>query len=100
VTRGGLGYDQFCSASHQRAAGVFPPLAGNESVLSDDPTSVVHVVLTGWTEAVTRHKEHAFTMPEYSSLSDAELVEILTFVRGSWGNEARPVSATQSQASA
>lgn len=99
TTRGGLGYDQFCSACHQRdgrgAPGVFPPLAGNESVLSDDPTSVVHVVLTGWTEAVTRHTKHAFSMPEYSSLSDAELAEILTFVRTSWGNEGRPVAAAQ-----
>ncbi len=81
TTRGGLGYDQFCSSCHRRdgrgAPGVFPPLAGNGSVLSEDPTSVIYVVLAGWTEAATRHLKHTFAMPEFSSLSDAELAEIL-----------------------
>ena len=99
TTRGGLGYDQFCSSCHQRdgrgAPGVFPPLAGNHSVLSDDPISVIHVVLTGWTEAATQFSKHAFAMPEYSSLSDAELAEILTFVRTSWGNKGEAVTAAQ-----
>ncbi len=99
TTRGGLGYDQFCSSCHQRdgrgAPGVFPPLAGNESVLSEDPTSVIHVVLTGWTEAMTQHSKHAFTMPDYSQLTDGELAEILTFVRTNWGNKGAAISASQ-----
>ncbi len=98
-TRGGLGYDQFCSSCHGRdgrgTPGVFPPLAGNASVLSDDPISVVHVVLTGWTEAKTKNSQHAFTMPEYSSLKDEEIAEILTFARASWGNKARPVAVAE-----
>jgi thiosulfate dehydrogenase len=97
TTRGGLGYDQFCSACHRRdgrgAPGVFPPLAGNDSVVSDDPTSVIHIALTGWTEAATRFSTHAFSMPEFSSLTDAELAEILTFVRASWGNKGGAVTA-------
>ncbi len=99
TTRGGLGYRQFCSSCHRRdgrgAPGVFPPLAGNRSVLSDDPTSVIHITLTGWTEAATRFSKHAFSMPEYSSLTDAELAEILTFVRTSWGNKGGAISAAQ-----
>ncbi len=99
TTRGGLGYNQFCSACHQRdgrgAPGVFPPLAGNASVLSHDPTSVTHLALTGWTEAATRFSKHAFSMPEYSSLTDAELAEILTFVRTNWGNKGGAVTAAQ-----
>jgi thiosulfate dehydrogenase len=99
TTRGGLGYDQFCSTCHQRdgrgAPGVFPPLAGNDSVLSDDPISVIHIALTGWTEAATRFSTHAFSMPEFSSLSDAELAEILTFVRTSWGNTGGAVTGAE-----
>src|SRR5271165_15614 len=99
TTRGGLAYDQSCASCHQRdgrgAPGVFPPLAGNESVLSADPTSVIHVVLTGWTEATTQHSKHAFTMPDYSQLTDSELAEILTFVRTNWGNKGAAVTAPQ-----
>ena len=101
-TRGGLGYAQFCASCHRRdgqgAAEVFPPLAHNESVLSDDPTSVIHIALTGWTAAETKHKSHAFSMPEYSSLSDEELADILSFVRTSWGNRGSPVTPKQVQA--
>ena len=101
-TRGGLGYAQFCAACHRRdgqgAAEVFPPLAHNDSVLSDDPTSVIHIALTGWTAAETAHKGHAFSMPEYSSLSDEELADILSFVRTSWGNHGNPVTQSQVQA--
>ncbi len=98
-TRGGLGYAQFCSSCHQRhgrgAPGVVPPLAGNGSVMSEDPTSVIHVVLTGWTEAATQHSKHAFSMPDYGRLTDAELAEILTFVRTSWGNAGAAITASQ-----
>ena len=99
TTRGGLGYAQFCSSCHQRdgrgAPGVVPPLAGNGSVMSEDPTSVIHVVLTGWTEAATQHSKHAFSMPDYGRLTDAELAEILTFVRTSWGNAGAAITASQ-----
>ncbi|RBP16831.1 thiosulfate dehydrogenase [Roseiarcus fermentans] len=102
TTRGGLGYDQFCSSCHGRdgrgAPGVFPPLAGNDSVTSDDPTSVVHVALTGWREATTRHANHAFTMPAYDRLSDTELAEILTFARTNWGNDGAAITAAQVEA--
>jgi thiosulfate dehydrogenase len=102
TTRGGLGYTQFCASCHRRdgegAAGVFPPLARNASVLSGDPTSVIHIALTGWTSAATKHTDHAFSMPEYSSLSDEELADILSFVRTSWGNRSSPVEAAQVEA--
>ena len=98
-SRGGLGYVQFCSACHQLdGRGVeefFPPLAGNESVLTKDPTSVLHVVLTGWRSAKTQRYPRAFGMPSYSTLSDQEIAEIVTFVRKSWGNFGEPVSAEQ-----
>lgn len=50
--RGGLGYMQFCSDCHRSdGAGVkgpFPPLAGNPSIASSHPTSLLHITLTGW----------------------------------------------------
>lgn len=102
ATRGGLGYDQFCASCHGRdgrgAPGVFPPLAGNSSATSDDPTSVIHLALTGWTTAKTRFSEHVFSMPRFATLRDDEIAEILTFARAAWGNAGSPVRADQVRA--
>ncbi|MHB1677452.1 MAG: c-type cytochrome [Sulfuriferula sp.] len=98
-TSGGLGYTQFCSTCHQLdghgVTDIFPPLAKNSSVQSKDPASVIHVVLSGWKSAVTQHSPRSFGMPNFSSLSDQELAEIVTFVRTKWGNQGDPVSADQ-----
>ena len=98
-TRGGLGYVQFCSTCHQLdGRGVqhfFPPLAGNVSIQSNDPSSFIHVVLTGSKSAVTAGAPKAFGMPTYASLNDQELAEIITFVRTRWGNRGDAVTAEQ-----
>lgn len=95
-TRGGLGYTQFCSTCHQLdghgVKDIFPPLASNASVQSKDPTSVIHVVLSGWKTASTQPAPRSFGMPNYSSLSDQELAEIVSFVRTKWGNQGDPVT--------
>ncbi len=101
-SRGGLGYAQFCASCHQRdglgADRTISALARNRSTLSNDPTSVVHLVLTGGTSSETQHSPHVFTMPSFATLADDEIAEILTFVRTSWGNQASPVTATQIKA--
>ena len=101
-TSGGLGYVQFCSTCHHAdghgVTNIFPPLANNASVLSKDPASVIHVVLTGWKTAETQASPRSFGMPNYASLSNDELAEIISFVRTKWGNKADPVTAEQIQA--
>jgi thiosulfate dehydrogenase len=101
-TRGGLGYEQFCVSCHQRsglgAPNVFPALAGNPAFLSDDPTSILHIVLAGGTAPMTKADGHQFKMSGFARLTDEELAEILTFARSSWGNKARAVTADQVKA--
>lgn len=98
-TRGGLAYLQYCSSCHRvdglGAPNIFPALARNPSMLSDDPTSVMHLVLSGGTSAETEHSAHQFSMPGYATLGDDEIAEILNFARTSWGNYASDVSASQ-----
>ena len=50
--------------------------------------------LTGWKTAETAAHPRVYTMPAFARLSDQELAEILTFVRTSWGNHAKPVAAS------
>lgn len=98
-TAGGLGYNQFCATCHRRdgkgIVGLFPPLAGNRSILSDDPTSAIHVTLSGWKSAATKGQPRVVGMPEFGTLTDDELAEIITFMRSSWGNQGSPVNAAQ-----
>lgn len=98
-TRGGLGYVQFCATCHQNDGRgmdkLFPPLANNSSVQSHDPTSVIHVVLSGWASAATQDAKRSSYMPSYNNLNDQELAEIVTFVRTQWGNRGNPVSAEE-----
>lgn len=101
-TRGGLGYVQFCVDCHRQdgagVKGVFPSLARNPSIASSDPATLLHITLTGWKTAQTAAHKRVYTMPAFSRLSDQEIAEILTFVRGSWGNNASPVNAAQVKA--
>ncbi len=90
ATRGGLGYVQFCIGCHRAdgsgVAGVFPALAANATVAAADPATLLHVALVGWKTAQTAAHPRISAMPAFSRLSDAEIAEILSFVRGSWGN--------------
>ncbi|MCF5229780.1 c-type cytochrome, partial [Pseudomonas sp. PA-5-4H] len=99
TSRGGLGYMQFCSDCHRSdgagVKGLFPPLAGNPSIASNNPTSLLHITLTGWETAQTAAHPRVYTMPGFSRLADQEIAEILTFVRTRWGNEGTPINAGQ-----
>ncbi|MGF6594211.1 c-type cytochrome [Pseudomonas sp. 2835] len=101
-SRGGLGYTQFCSDCHRPdgrgVPGLFPPLAGNPSIASANPTSLLHITLTGWETAQTATHSRVYTMPGFARLADEEIAEILTFVRGRWGNNSSPITAKQVKA--
>ncbi|TDF82761.1 c-type cytochrome [Pseudomonas sp. H9] len=98
-SRGGLGYTQFCSDCHRTdgggVPGMFPPLAGNPSIASADPTSLLHITLTGWETAQTATHSRVYTMPGFARLSDQEIAEILSFVRSRWGNDSSAISTEQ-----
>lgn len=99
TSRGGLGYSQFCVDCHrQDGAGVkdvFPALAGNPSVRSANPATLLHIVLTGWKTPQTAAHPRVYTMPGFARLSDGEIAEILSFVRSSWGNNAGPIAPSE-----
>jgi cytochrome c6 len=77
-----------CAACHQATGkgipGAFPSLAGSK-VAQGDPKGPIGRVLNG-----------KGGMPAFQTdLSDAEISSILTYVRSSWGNRAKPISAAQ-----
>lgn len=99
TTPGGLGYAQFCADCHrndgQGVPGIFPPLSGNHALSAQDPATLTHITLTGWQSVVTQTRPRSFYMPSFARLTDAELAQILSFVRASWGESAPPVTEKQ-----
>ena len=96
--RGAALYKDHCVACHgERGEGVpkaYPALAGSRAVTMRSSANLVHVVLEGGFPPSTAGNPRPFGMPPFAPvLQDADVAELLSFVRGSWGNRAAPVSA-------
>jgi mono/diheme cytochrome c family protein len=62
-------------------------------VLSENATSLIHLMLEGGKGPVTKNGPKPKKMPGYAKeLSSREIAEALTFVRNSWGNSAPAVT--------
>jgi mono/diheme cytochrome c family protein len=99
-SRGAQLYVDNCSACHrtngQGYERVFPKIAGNSSVLSEDPVSMIRLVLAGSKLPATAAAPSELGMPGFAwRLSDEEVAQLLTFIRSSWGNQAPAVKAEQ-----
>jgi len=99
-SRGAELYVDNCAACHrtdgQGYARVFPKIAGNSSVLSPDPVSMIRLVLAGSKLPATATAPSELGMPGFAwRLSDDEVAQLLTFIRSSWGNQAPAVSVAQ-----
>jgi mono/diheme cytochrome c family protein len=97
VQRGAKLYEQHCAACHgddgKGVAGAYPSLAGNRSVTMPVTQNLVQIVLNGGFPPATRGHPRPFGMPPFATvLTDAEVADILTFIRGAWGNKAAPVA--------
>jgi mono/diheme cytochrome c family protein len=92
-------YKDSCAPCHKDTgtgeAHLFPRLAGSALVQSDDPTTLVRVVLQGTRAASTPSMPTAPAMPAFNwRLGDAQVAAVLTYIRNSWGNAAPPVAAS------
>jgi mono/diheme cytochrome c family protein len=93
-------YKDNCAACHADAGtgspGLFARLAGSHTVQSDEPTTLIRVVLAGAQGAGTAGAPTSPAMPSFGwRLNDAQIASVLTYVRNSWGNVASAVSADQ-----
>jgi mono/diheme cytochrome c family protein len=91
-------YRDQCSACHaldgRGVPRLFPSVADSTQVRSDDPLSLIRIVLRGARSAATKEEPTAPGMPGYGwQLSDGQLAAVLTYIRNSWGAAAAPVSA-------
>lgn len=98
IKSGAAIYRDECSACHTPGGsgipGLFPRLAGSPAVQSDDPTSLIHVVMDGARSAATDAAPTGPAMPAFGwALADQDMAAVLTYIRNSWGNAASAVTA-------
>jgi mono/diheme cytochrome c family protein len=89
-------YLAFCARCHgsdgRGEPGKASALAGSAVALSRDPTTALRIVIEG-SESPGNPKQK---MPGFAGkLTDAEIAQVVSFVRGAWGNGATPVATTQ-----
>jgi mono/diheme cytochrome c family protein len=96
--RGAELYDDNCAACHRTdgegSPKALPKIAGNSSVLAENPNSLIRLVLAGSALPGTTQAPSALGMPGFAwRLSNEDVAQLLTFVRAGWGNKASSVTA-------
>ncbi|WP_447650157.1 c-type cytochrome [Pseudomonas abietaniphila] len=91
-------YADRCSACHtpngDGVVNLFPKLAMAPLINSNDPSSLIRVVLSGSRAGATDAAPTAPAMPAFGwNLSDENVADVLTYVRNTWGNAAPAVSS-------
>ena len=93
-------YRQHCADCHgaqgDGVEGAYPALVGSRAVQAAQPNNLIYSVLHGGFSPATIANPRPFGMPPFLlTLSDAQVAQLLTYVRQSWGNQASTVHETQ-----
>jgi mono/diheme cytochrome c family protein len=76
--------------------GVFPPLKDSSALQAHNPDSLARLVLQGAGSVKTASKPEGFAMPGFAGkLSDAEVADLVSYLRANFGNQAGTVSPKQ-----
>ena len=102
MKRGAAVYARTCIACHQPTGlglpPVFPPLA-NAPIVVCNPELPVKFILQGLMGPITVNgMTYNSMMPPVAGVSDADIADVLTYVRQSFGNQGNPVTADQVKA--
>ncbi len=88
-------YDKFCVQCHMNngkgAPGMNPPLAGVSLVTSEKP-QLIKILLNGLSEPMVINGEtYNNAMPSHAFLNDQQIADVLSYIRGTFGNSAEAV---------
>jgi mono/diheme cytochrome c family protein len=93
--RGAQLYEAQCIACHQPQgrglAGVYPSLAGSPVVLGD-PRELARWIVRGVRPASMPAGRYPTQMPHFGWMTPADAAALATYLRGSFGNHAPPVT--------
>jgi len=91
-------YRDQCAACHaldgRGVERLFPSLAESASVRSDDPATLIRVILRGARSVATAAEPTSPGMPSFGwQLSDLQVAAVATYIRNAWDGAAAPVTA-------
>lgn len=94
-------YESACLACHMRngsgVPGMHPPLTESEFV-NGDPDKLISIILKGLSGKMEIQGEiYNSIMPPQAHLSDKQIADVLTFIRGSFGNNSGEILPEQVQ---
>ncbi len=98
MVRGQFVMEAQCSACHRSdgtgVRNMIPALKGNGLVNAPTPETLLQVVLNGVEGPVTDSNPTGAGMPGFAwKMSDDDIAAVLTYIRNSWGNSGRRLSA-------
>lgn len=98
--RGAQVYYEYCVSCHLYDGSghgeLLPPLAGNPVVMDPDPSSLINLTLNGSLRVVVDGEAAVYDMPYFRTLlNDAQIADVVTFMRNAWGHKASTVTAAQ-----
>jgi mono/diheme cytochrome c family protein len=98
MTAGRKLYEQHCTTCHGSDGGglapAYPPLAGNRAVTMRESANMARIILQGGFAPGTAGNPRPYGMPPFAHvLNDDEVAQVMTYVRGSWGNRGNEVTA-------
>ena len=92
-------YGRHCLSCHQADGGgvpnMQPAIAGGTWVTGDAKALALFVMTGGFDSAGRKESENGNVMPPFRQLPDADLAQILTFIREKFGAGAAPVSEAE-----
>jgi mono/diheme cytochrome c family protein len=96
MTRGKVVYNNICLACHMADGNgvpmMNPPIVKTDYILGDK-ARLIKIVLNGFKEDVQINgQSFSNNMSPHADLSDAQIADVLTFVRNSFGNKASRVT--------
>lgn len=102
VKRGEDVYMTNCMSCHmmngQGVPGVYPPLAGEDSLLRDININI-DVILKGLKgEVMVNGQPYNTDMPSQEYLTDQQIADVLNYVRNTWENQAEIIMPEQVKA--
>jgi mono/diheme cytochrome c family protein len=99
VERGGKVYASHCARCHASGGGgtwFAPPLNGDALVQASEPTTILRYIISGTkTPATATYPTPAQMPPVGARLSDAEVADVASYIRGAWSNRASSVTPQQ-----
>jgi mono/diheme cytochrome c family protein len=98
MRRGAAIYSDASTACHlENGVGqsrLLPHCRANAMLQQTDVAGLMHLLLAGSRVGTSPSRPTPVTMPSFAwKLTDAEIADVSTFIRNSWGNHATPVAA-------